>query len=307
MSLTRTTRHDIPSFSLYGEQSSKREQLDTVHIEDIQSRSRKYLWRIGTHRHTHSSQCLYVASGPVNARLEDSQAGLEGPAVILIPAGTVHSFGFRADTHGYVLTLDLERLSGTTNPAHRSLIASLFARPRVLSLKSEPVLNSRVAQLLAALWHECRQPDSAVAPISTWLACSALWILATRVVSDTPAGSASRHEADRLGRFRALIEAHYLEHWPVARYAKRLAISESGLNRLCRHLAGRSAFELVQQRLALEARRRLVYVDGPVGSIASQLGFKDPAYFCRFFRKHNAVSPSVFRRRHVDREVPGRA
>jgi AraC family transcriptional regulator, transcriptional activator of pobA len=296
MQLTRTTRRDIPSFSLYGEQSNARAPLDPLHIEDIQSRSKKYLWQIGTHRHTHSSQCLFVAAGPVNAQLEDSQAELEGPAVVIIPAGTVHAFGFRADTHGYVLTMDLDRLLSITSPAHRSLIAALFACPRVVALHSDPELAARVAQLLATLWREFRQPDSPAAPVSGWLACSVLWTLAARVVSDTEPGSASRQEADRLGRFRALLEAHYLEHWPVARYAKRLALSESGLNRLCRHLAGRSAFDLVQQRLSLEARRRLVYVDGPVASIAAQLGFKDPAYFCRFFRKHNAMTPGMFRR-----------
>jgi AraC family transcriptional activator of pobA len=306
MSLSRTTRRDIPSFSLYGEQA-ERGRPDPLHIEDIQSRSRKYLWQIGTHRHIHSSQCLFVASGPVSATLEDAQADLEGPAVIIIPAGTVHSFAFRPETHGHVLTMDLDRLLSLTSAAHRSSIASLFARPRAMALGSETALALRSAHLLATLWQEFRQPDSAAAPISGWLACSALWMLATHVACDTPATLASRHEANRLGRFRALIEAHYLEHWPVARYAKRLAMSGSGLNRLCRTLAGSSAFDLVQQRLALEARRRLVYVDGPVGSIATQLGFKDPAYFCRFFRKHNAVSPSVFRRRHADREVPARS
>jgi AraC family transcriptional regulator, transcriptional activator of pobA len=70
------------------------------------------------------------------------------------------------------------------------------------------------------------------------------------------------------------------------------------LNRLCGALTGSTAFEIVQQRLALEARRRLVYVTGSVATIAAELGFKDSAYFCRFFRKHTAESPTVFRRRH---------
>jgi AraC family transcriptional activator of pobA len=54
---------------------------------------------------------------------------------------------------------------------------------------------------------------------------------------------------------------------------------------------------LIQQRLALEARRRLVYAAGSVSSIAGELGFKDAAYFSRFFRRHSGVGPADFRRR----------
>ena len=94
-----------------------------------------------------------------------------------------------------------------------------------------------------------------------------------------------------------LIESNYLKHWPVARYARMLGVSESSLNRLCRGLIGVTTFDVVQQRLALEARRRLIYAAGPVSSIGAELGFKDPAYFCRFFRKHCGISPAAFRRR----------
>jgi AraC family transcriptional activator of pobA len=48
----------------------------------------------------------------------------------------------------------------------------------------------------------------------------------------------------------------------------------------------------------LEARRRLVYAASSVSGIAGELGFKDPAYFSRFFRRHSGVSPVDFRRRH---------
>ena len=73
---------------------------------------------------------------------------------------------------------------------------------------------------------------------------------------------------------------------------------DSELNRLCRRLTGCTAFELIQQRLVLEARRRLVYAGSSVSAIAAELGFKDPAYFSRFFRRHGGLSPNEFRRRH---------
>jgi AraC family transcriptional activator of pobA len=295
----RSTRRHIPTFSLYGEAPmATAGQLAGLHIETIQSRSRKYLWKIGDHRHTRLSQCVMVTSGPATVSLDEVRADFGGAAVMIIPAGTVHSFKFGSDTQGLVLTLDLNHLLTLTMAAHRSPIEALFSMPRAIDLRADARVAERVRSLLECLEEEFRQPDSASAPTVTWLACCALWILALRVA--VPAGDAypSGHDVDRLRRFRLLIESYYLKRWPVDRYARRLALSETSLNRLCRRLAGRTAFALVQQRLALEAQRRLVYAANSVRGVGSELGFKDPAYFSRFFRRHCGVSPHEFRRRH---------
>jgi AraC family transcriptional activator of pobA len=294
----RSTQRSIPSFSLYGETQAASAQTDIVHVEDIQSRSRKYLWKIDTHRHTLLSQCILITTGPVAAVLDETRSALAGPAVMIVPAGTVHSFRFRADTQGYVLTFDLARVLSMASAAHQSPIESLFSMPRAIDLRGDPQLALRVEHLLERLSHEFRQPDNWDAPVGSWLACSALWILALGSAGDgTPELHVSR-DTERLRAFRHLIESQYLKHWPVERYARRLALSETSLNRLCGRLAGRTAFDMIQRRLVLEARRRLVYAASSISSIADELGFKDPAYFSRFFRRHLGVGPKDFRHRH---------
>jgi AraC family transcriptional activator of pobA len=293
--MNRSARRHIPIFSLYGETSRAIGQTDALHIEDIQSRSRKYLWKIGTHRHTGLCQCVYVTSGPVAADLEGFKSEVEGPAVVFIPAGAVHGFAFHADSQGYVLTMNLDRLWSIASTIHQAPITALFAAPRVLELSSDPLLAARAARLFDNLIREFREPESP-GPQVGWLACSVLWILSSATVASTATGSPDRYELDRLRRFRMLVETHYQKHWPVKRYARQLALSESSLNRICRNLTGATAFDIVQQRLTLEARRRLVYLAGSVAGVALELGFKDPAYFCRFFRKHTGVSPTEFRR-----------
>ena len=364
--MNRSLRRQIPSFSLYGEHSRWTGQTDPLHVESIQSRSSKYLWKIGSHRHIGLCQCVYVAAGPVEVDLEGSPEALQGPVVFIIPAGTVHGFVFGSDSNGYVLTMDLEALLCMVNPAHQGLIAALFSIPRTLDLASDPMLAARSSELFDILMREFQQPDSHTAPLSGWLGCSVLWALAASPLPVPPTelpptaafdratngraangqatadgrltngharngqaaadggatngraanGQATadgraatngrsmngeaRQDLERLRRFRQLLEIHHLKHWPVKRYARELGLSESSLNRLCSNLGGSTAFGVVQQRLVLEARRRLVYVAGPVAMIASELGFKDPAYFCRFFRRHTGVSPTEFRRRQHD-------
>jgi AraC family transcriptional activator of pobA len=292
----RSMRSKVPSFSLYGEQAVSAANTDSLHIEDIQSRSRKYLWRIGTHRHTILCQCVLVTAGPVTVVLEESQSCFNGPAVMIIPAGTIHSFRFRPDTQGYVLTVNLQRLLSIASGALRAPIEALFAVPRAIDLGLKSSLAARASQQLECLLHEFRQPDMGMEPIHSWLACCVLWTVALGSSATTP-DTHSGPDLERLRQFRALMETHYADHWPVERYARQLGLSETSLNRLCRRLTGSTGFDLIQQRLALEARRRLMYLPGSVHGIASELGFKDSAYFCRFFRRHSGISPQGFRRR----------
>ena len=60
---------------------------------------------------------------------------------------------------------------------------------------------------------------------------------------------------------------------------------------------GYNALRLIHNRLAREACRRLVHVAAPVSRLAFELGFDDPAYFCRFFKRHTGVSPREYRQR----------
>jgi len=288
----------VPSFSLYGEQAVPVAETDSLHIEDIQSRSRKYLWRIGTHRHTVLCQCVLVTAGPVTVVLEESQSSFNGPAVMIIPAGTIHSFRFRPETQGFVLTVNLQRLLSIASGAFQAPIEALFEVPRAIDLELKSSLAARASQQLECLLHEFRQPEMGMEPIRCWLACCVLWTVALGSAAALPE-THSGPDLERLRQFRALMESHYADHWPVQRYAHHLGLSETSLNRLCRRLTGSTGFDLVQQRLALEARRRLMYLPSSVHGIASELGFKDSAYFCRFFRRHSGISPKGFRRRHA--------
>jgi len=295
----RSAQRKVPSFYLYGEHADPGAHTDSLHIEDIQSRSRKYLWRIGTHRHELLCQCILVTAGPVTVVLEESQRSFNGSAVMIIPAGTIHSFRFRPDTQGYVLTLNLQQVLSVVPVLHQALIETLFALPRAIDLSFDASLAARAAEQFECLLHEFRRPKRTLEPIASWLACCVLWGFAARSGAAMSADMHCGQDLDRLRQFRLLMESHYADHWPVERYARQLQLSETSLNRLCRRLAGGTGFDLVQQRLALEARRRLIHAHGSVSGIASELGFKDSAYFCRFFRRHSGVSPNEFRRRHA--------
>jgi AraC family transcriptional activator of pobA len=52
---------------------------------------------------------------------------------------------------------------------------------------------------------------------------------------------------------------------------------------------------VIRARIVAEARRRLLHSADAVSAIGETLGFDDPAYFSRFFRRETGTSPEAFR------------
>ena len=67
------------------------------------------------------------------------------------------------------------------------------------------------------------------------------------------------------------------------------------LTRACLAVTGRSAKQVIDERVALQARRLLAATDEPIAQIGRQLGFPEPTNFGRFFTREVGVSPGAFR------------
>ena len=104
-------------------------------------------------------------------------------------------------------------------------------------------------------------------------------------------------------RFRQLVDREFTRHHRVSDFARMLALTPGHLNALVRVHLGRSAKAVIRDRLLVEAKRMLLYSDRTAAGVGYALGFRDPAYFSRFFRRETGVTPSVFRRVRSGREA----
>lgn len=98
-------------------------------------------------------------------------------------------------------------------------------------------------------------------------------------------------------RFHQEIENHFLEWSALDPYARVLGVTANHLNDVIKEVTGRPAGEHIRARRLLDAKRLLLYSDLSVSEIGYHLGFKDPSYFSRFFRRYEKGSPAGFRRR----------
>ncbi len=75
-----------------------------------------------------------------------------------------------------------------------------------------------------------------------------------------------------------------------------LGVTSDKLHAHCQREKGCGPRAMIHERLVREACTRLQQLDLPVEQIGYGLGFRDPAYFNRFFRKYRGASPGTYRR-----------
>lgn len=99
-----------------------------------------------------------------------------------------------------------------------------------------------------------------------------------------------------LDHFEQLIENHFYEYKFPKEYATHLRVTPNYLNSVCRKMKGKSAGDLIRDRILLESKRLLLTTNLSASEIAYRLNFKDSSYFTRFFKKYVRQTPDEYRR-----------
>lgn len=81
----------------------------------------------------------------------------------------------------------------------------------------------------------------------------------------------------------------------VSERARRLGVTAKSLRRQVRTGAGVGVHELIVRTRLARAEELLLNSDLPVAEISRAVGYDDPAYFSRLFRRRRGVSPAKFR------------
>jgi len=108
-------------------------------------------------------------------------------------------------------------------------------------------------------------------------------------------GVADNGDRRLLKEFQSLVELHYRQEHEVAGYAGLLHISPGHLNDRVKQQSGKTAIHHIHARILVEAKRQLLHTELSVKEIADELGFEDPAYFNRWFKRITGNTPMGYR------------
>ena len=281
----------IPHYFLY-EEPAQRIDLAFLHVEPIPVRSGLHNWTIETHSHPDHHQILAISKGGGAIEVEGRTWQLAPPALIIIPALTIHAIRFMPGTDGYVITVAPPFLNSALDEDPD--LVDGFRQP--IRFLPEQIGNDiDLVGLFASLEHEfVWSAPSRRAAIKAYLQLLAVAVRRLLEKERTRPISTAR-DAERVMRFRELIEKHYRSHQPLDFYARALGVTTARLNACCRATTGKSSLALINDRIITEAKRDLIYSDMSVSEISAALGYAEPGYFNRFFSRAVGVSPGRFR------------
>ncbi len=217
-----------------------------------------------------------------------------GPGDVLwVRSGQMHRWGQIADIDGPVVLFAPHAIDERTSELVRSVGTSIPNHWPTASVDGSPV--DEAWALLLACGRQSTAADRTL--LRDAVLAHAVGALLTELALVQPAeatvGPTATHEA--YVWFRDEIDRRFSEWHQVTHYADRLGYSPRTLNRLARAHTGRSAKQLIDERVVLEAKRLLSHGDAPVAEIAEQLGFEDPSNFSAYFRGRVGLTPGAFR------------
>lgn len=274
----------IPVYALYGEQEASQ---DWLHWESIQSRSRLYGYKIAPHRHEQFFQVLHLTGGWAGVTLDDGKFDIRREGVVVVPALTVHGFAFSDDVEGIVVTL-----------MERDLVGLGLELPGPMVL---PGASFEVGEALDRLIAEADRPGAGHEAAMRALLTLLLVALARAQREGRPEGEVADRALLHAKAFRTLVDHQFRQSRKIGDYADQLGISQTHLNRVSREVLGASALEVIERRIALEARRMLLFSSLSIKEIGAELGYEDPAYFSRVLTRVLGMSPAAFRKEAMER------
>ncbi len=260
--------------------------------EDVFKRSSQDVRR--AHRHDYFKIGL-LTSGRGYLTADFTDYAIRPPMLLQFAPGVVHGWRPSINPRGYAINFDLSFFGA--DPREQAEVSGapvfcLHSGPKVLPLNTQQC--SLFEGLARAIHRECeRRGTDHPAVLRSYLR---IWLIEASRITEVREPSRWNDRGTALtNQFLCLVGGNFRSLSAVSEYAARLRVTPSHLNETIRRTLGKTAGQVIRGRMLLEAKRLLRHSELSISEVAYQLGFEDPSYFARFFRKLTGHSPAAFR------------
>ena len=237
----------------------------------------------------------------------DRRWELRAGDAFVIPAGVVHDPRGLAESEGWAVFFPAEVLAPSGSGvllswrAHPLLFpfaagvdgAGGGARRLVVPPEERPSWSMRLSALDLEL-RERREGYREAALAYLTLLLVDVGRLTAEVVDDL-----KLNDEPLLAEVFGFVEEHYRERVSLRDVARAVSLSPGHLTTVVRRKTGRTVVEWIAERRLAEARRLLVETDLSAEEVGHRVGYNDPTYFVRSFRRAHGTTP--LRWRHTGR------
>jgi len=247
---------------------------------------------------------LLISSG--GARISNEDDVLHGPTLAWRPWNSQSRATAQAGTEGAFVILGNTALASAVGhmPITRDLRA-MASRSVTAPLADHPDTFQTLSVAFAGLGRELRSDHpTAHAVVESYLRI--ILVEAYRAaLTQASAGDVASPSHKIFAEFGTLVEAHFRDRWSVNDYAQALGLSRDRLGDICRRTRGFGPKQVIDRRVALEARLQLENSPNSIQQVAALTGFSTTAQFNRFFNRMVGTPPGAYRRAFLGGDSSG--
>ena len=254
-----------------------------IHALTLAQFARGQDWRLQLAHDLPAHLLIWVTRGQGRVLLDGMRRGIGADNALFVPAGSLFALELGRQSVGQVVTLPV----GST--------LRLPEIPRHLRIREVQVQSDLTSLIETALREDQGTRPLRADALEGYAALMSVWL--RRQIMDEAHADAPRNAAGRLSaRFCTLLSQRFRSGAPMADYAETLDVTPTHLTRAVKSATGKTAADLVTERVLHEARVLLSETQQPARQIAAYLGFGSAAYFTRFIQQHTGLTPSKLRK-----------
>lgn len=227
-------------------------------------------------------EIIWFQKGSGTHYVDFNQYAIAPGTIFFISPGQIHSFDTKHDQEGYVLKICAELFDD-------------FVSLSCVTVQDKD--SAALEMLIGAMQEELKKEDSLGHREALHALVKLFVIMVRRSYAEINPSAPNPHKVSYKAflNFRKLIEENYCRLHTVKDYAALLNVSSKTLTLYVNECSKYSPLELINNRIILEAKRLLRYSVLSVKEIAFRLGFEDPSYFAKFFKRLVKQSPADYR------------
>lgn len=248
-------------------------------------------------------EIVWLKKGSGNHIIDTVNYPYNGSVLFLLSPGQMHRIYPKEKAEGYVIKFQTALFSGVKDMEEYLIKTNLFD-----NIQSEPVLNlnASIHATIQEIMNKMETEFNTKEQDKEKILLAYLKILLTHIsrlkrITVSQGQVSADLNFSLFQKYKSEIEKHFRKEHSVESYAGRLIIQARTLNSLSKKYSGKTAGELIADRIMLEAKRELYHNIKSIKEIGYDLGFDDPAYFTRFFKKQAGISPLDYRMEVINR------
>lgn len=235
---------------------------------------------------------LFLEKGKGDHSIDFTNYPVGDYSVFFMRPGQVHQLTLKQGSKGYLIQFNREFYTPVEEPAN-------FVLRKVSNKNHCPLSAERFRKLLSQLYfifeEYTEKQDRYKEVIKANLEILFIELVRQSKNPKEIINKDNQYSQEKLDELLELLQEHIVTQKQVAQYAEMMHLTSFQLNKITKETIGKTCSLLINEQIVLEAKRNLLATTNQINQIAFDLGFEDPSYFIRFFKKQTGLTPEAFR------------